>query len=171
MFLAYMRSVGVKVSLLVIIFGFGSKFFLVGARISLANWSSHTAISSSKRDNYLLVYGLLGLGHCLCAYFTSLSMILGSFMASKELHNNLLFNILHCPMSFFEKTPIGRLTNRFSKDINVVDDDIPATLESFYGCLFGILGVIFTISYSTPLFLVSLLPLGALYVLTQVSAS
>lgn len=41
-------------------------------------------------------------------------------------------------MSFFDMTPLGRIINRFSKDINEVDNDLPATLRACSACLFTV---------------------------------
>lgn len=47
-------------------------------------------------------------------------------------------------MEFFDQTPIGRIINRFSKDIEAVDSDLPATLRAFTACLFGVfLGLLY----------------------------
>jgi len=43
------------------------------------------------------------------------AIALGSVTASRTLHSGLLHNILKCPMSFFDTTPLGRIVNRFSK--------------------------------------------------------
>ena len=118
-----------------------------------------------------MIYGLLGLGHCVSTYLSSILLTIGAYFAAKRLHDNLLINVLRCPMQFFESTPMGRLTNRFTKDINVIDEDVPETVNSFIGCLFGIVSVIFTISYSTVLFLAALVPLAAIYIGTQVNPS
>ncbi|XP_065055747.1 multidrug resistance-associated protein 1-like [Rhopilema esculentum] len=166
-FVTYAKSVGLLATILVLLFALGSKFFLVGARIWLAGWSSDSKTTDKERDRYLLVYGLLGLGHCVCQYLGGITLTIGSCVAAKKLHNSLLKNVLRCPMRFFETTPMGRLTNRFSKDINVIDEDIPSTIDSFIGCLFTIVSVIFTISYSTPLFVIALVPLTVIYIATQ----
>ena len=75
---------------------------------------------------------------------------------------------MHSPMSFFETTPQGRIMNRFSKDISGIDDVVPQTLMAFLRTFFSVIGAMFTISYATPIFLVVILPLLALYVLVQV---
>ena len=72
-------------------------------------------------------------------------------------------------MSFFESTPLGRIINRFVKDINSVDEQIPKSLKSFITTFMSLLGTIFIISYSTPIFLSVLLPIAGLYFITQVS--
>ena len=161
---------GLGITILVLLLALSSKFFLVGARIWLASWSSEKSLTSEARDKYLLVYGLLGLGHCAATYLSAILLTFAACYAAKQLHDKLLKNVLCCPMQFFETTPMGRLTNRFSKDIDVIDEDIPETFNSFIGCLFGIVSVIFTISYSTPLFLAALLPIAVIYVVTQVAA-
>lgn len=95
-------------------------------------------------------------------------MAIGSRIASRQLHHKMLVNIMHSPMSFFETTPQGRIMNRFSKDISGIDDVVPQTLMAFLRTFFNVIGAMFTISYATPIFLVVILPLLALYVLVQV---
>ena len=56
-------------------------------------------------------------------------MAKGSVNASKRLHKSLLERLMHFPMSFFDVTPIGRIVNRFSKDIDTVDSAIPQTIR------------------------------------------
>lgn len=41
-------------------------------------------------------------------------------------------------MEFFDQTPLGRIMNRFSKDVQEVDTDLPATLRAFSSCVFGV---------------------------------
>ena len=49
----------------------------------------------------------------------------GTCEAAETIHNNLLNTVLFFPSSFFDATPYGRIINRFSKDTEVVDTEIP----------------------------------------------
>jgi ATP-binding cassette, subfamily C (CFTR/MRP), member 1 len=71
-------------------------------------------------------------------FISTLALYIGTLEAARFTHNYLLSRVLHAPMSFFDQTPIGRIINRFSKDIEAVDSDLPATLRAFSACLFGV---------------------------------
>lgn len=51
------------------------------------------------------------------------------------LHSQLLTKVLGAPMRFFEITPIGRILNRFSKDISGVDMSVMSALGMFIQCI------------------------------------
>ena len=70
-------------------------------------------------------------------------------------------------MSFFDKTPIGRIINRFSKDIYLIDETIPRSISSFLNSFFGIILVFFIICYATPLFITVIIPMGIFYFIVQ----
>ena len=78
---------------------------------------------------FLGIYGALGLGQAIFILFASLVLALGSIFASTRLHDSMLANILRSPMSFFDTTPLGRILNRFSKDIYIIDQTIPNSLR------------------------------------------
>ena len=80
---------------------------------------------------YLGVYAGLGGIQSVFTLASTVSLTIASVFASKTLHSKLLKNIFRCPMSFFDTTPIGRVLNRFSLDIFVIDVLIPATVQSF----------------------------------------
>ena len=169
--MAYACSLGILCSFLILLCGLGAESSITVSRIWLAKWSSTNVTTSQQRDIFLGVYGALGFGEALFVSVMSLILAYSAMKAARNLHQGLLVNIMHLPMQFFETTPLGRIVNRFSRDVNSVDARIPRSLAMFLRALLATLGNIVVISYSTPLFLTCVLPLGALYVFIQVRGS
>lgn len=70
---------------------------------------------------------------------SSLSLYLGTLNAAKLLHRRILFNIMRVPVTtFFDVTPLGRVLNRFSKDIDTLDNVLPMTLRGWVSCLYSV---------------------------------
>ena len=74
-------------------------------------------------------------------------------------------------MSFFDTTPVGRIVNRFSSDVQTIDSTLPMNFRMFINTSFTVLSTLAVITYSTPIFLSVVLPLGIIYYLMQVSMS
>lgn len=70
---------------------------------------------------YLLVYGALSLASVLLSFSSNGIGQYAGARARQVLHESMLRNILRCPVRFFECTPIGRIINRFSTDMSVID--------------------------------------------------
>jgi ABC-type multidrug transport system fused ATPase/permease subunit len=114
------------------------------------------------------VYSGLGAAQAILIFFGAFSLALAAISASRALHAKMLKNILRSPMSFFDTTPLGRVLNRFSKDIYVVDEAIPGSVRSFLFTLFGVLSSLVVIIVTTPTFVIAIIPLGLFYFLVQV---
>ena len=96
------------------------------------------------------------------------AMARGTIIASRTLHNSLLERILRSPMSFFDTTPLGRIVNRFSKDIDTIDATIPHTIRGWLLCLLQVVATFILIGFETPIFLLVILPIGVIYYFIQV---
>lgn len=59
----------------------------------------------------------------------ALSLAQTNVRSSMVLHRRMLRAVLHSPMRFFETTPLGRITNRLSKDLNAVDSKLSFNME------------------------------------------
>lgn len=92
---------------------------------------------------------------------------LGCLRSAKILHNNLLSSVLHWPMELFDTTPLGRILNRFSKDVNILDNVLPELLMVFVSQLFAVLGTMVVISISSAWFLIVIVPIMVIYYFVQ----
>ena len=70
-------------------------------------------------------------------------------------------------MAFFDTTPLGRIVNRFSKDIDTVDSGLPMNIRMWLNCMFSVVATIVVICVSTPVFGTVIPPLGLLYFFVQ----
>lgn len=101
---------------------------------------------------------------------SAFTMVVGAIQAARLLHEALLHNKIRSPQSFFDTTPSGRILNRFSKDIYVIDEVLAPTILMLLNSFFTSISTIMVIVASTPLFMVVVLPLAVLYGFVQVSA-
>lgn len=70
---------------------------------------------------YLCVYILLSVSAVILSLIShGLGQYAGS-RARRHLHDTMLLNIIRCPNKLFESTPVGRIFNRFSADVEIID--------------------------------------------------
>ncbi|CCC69583.1 hypothetical protein NCAS_0C05930 [Naumovozyma castellii] len=114
---------------------------------------------------YLSIYFLIGLTQSLLAASKSvLNFVLG-IRASRKIFESLLYRTLHAKLGFFDATPIGRIMNRFSKDIESVDQELTPYLEAAFFCLVQCIATMALITFITPQFLSVAILVGCLYYL------
>ncbi|CAF1179879.1 unnamed protein product, partial [Adineta ricciae] len=70
--------------------------------------------------------------------------------AGRVLHNKMFRRLIRSPIYFFDMNPVGRILNRFTKDVAVLDDNLPLTMFDFLQCLFQALGFVVLIGILNP---------------------
>lgn len=76
------------------------------------------------------VYAALGVSQALGAFMVGVAFAMLSYVASKRLHHEAIRRVLHAPVSWFESTPLGRILNRFAKDIDTMDNQLVDAVRS-----------------------------------------
>ncbi|XP_026172192.1 canalicular multispecific organic anion transporter 2 isoform X2 [Mastacembelus armatus] len=168
-YLEYVKAVGPLLSV-VICFLYGCQSAAaIGSNIWLSQWTNDVSTNQTKENVPMRVgvYAALGIVQGILVMISSFTLAIGNISAARKLHYNLLSNKLHTPQSFFDTTPLGRIINRFSKDIYVIDEALPATVLMFLGTFFVSLSTIIVIISSTPIFAVVVVPLAFIYVFVQ----
>ncbi|KAJ3318494.1 hypothetical protein HDV06_000427 [Boothiomyces sp. JEL0866] len=141
--------------------------FAVCQNLLLAAWSQE---NDSKSDTtfttmqWLIFYAILGISSSL---FGALQAIFGwvicGIRASKVLHEGLLDTMMKLPQSFFDTTPLGRIINRFSKDMYTIDEPLPFVIMDYFRTLLHVIAVLFINTIGNPLYILLILPLSFLY--------
>ncbi|KAI4887709.1 hypothetical protein NFI96_025031, partial [Prochilodus magdalenae] len=168
-FWEYMKAIGVFLSFISIALFLAHHVASLGSNYWLSLWTDDPVINGTQptREMRLGVYGALGLSQGISVFFYSISVSIGGILASRYLHETMLYNVLRSPMSFFERTPSGNLVNRFAKETDTIDSVIPSIIRMFMGSLFNVLGSCAVILIATPLVAIIIPPLGLLYFFVQ----
>uniref|UniRef100_A0A8C0ICR5 Canalicular multispecific organic anion transporter 2 n=1 Tax=Bubo bubo TaxID=30461 RepID=A0A8C0ICR5_BUBBB len=168
-FWQYMKAVSPIISLVICFLYCCQNAAAIGANVWLSDWTNEPVINGTQHNTAMRigVYAALGLLQGLIVLICSFTLAMGGINAARTLHAALLENKFHTPQSFYDTTPTGRIINRFSKDIYVIDEVIPPTILMFLGTFFTSLSTMIVIIASTPLFAVVIVPLAILYFFVQ----
>ncbi|RYP74275.1 hypothetical protein DL771_003096 [Monosporascus sp. 5C6A] len=119
-------------------------------------------------DYYLLVLALIGIASAFLALIRDLWVFFGSLTASRKIHTQLISAVSRAKFRFFDVTPLGQLMNRFSKDLEAVDQEIAPVAIGVMSCALGIVVTIVLIAFITPGFLIAGVFITVLYVLVGI---
>ncbi|XP_042213487.1 ATP-binding cassette sub-family C member 9-like isoform X2 [Homarus americanus] len=112
---------------------------------------------------YYRIYAILSVVSILFSLSTNL---LGQFAAArgrKCLHQNMLENLIHCPIRFFDTTPAGRIMNRFTTDTAMIDKELARSLTHLLFFVLMVASAVLVNVAVTPYFLAAAVPICALY--------
>ena len=78
------------------------------------------------RENLTIYAYLVGTALVL-AFVRAHGFLLASLRCSERLHDKMVVAVLQAPVLFFDSNPVGRIMNRFSKDVGCMDEVLPKT--------------------------------------------
>ncbi|XP_068236627.1 multidrug resistance-associated protein 1-like [Palaemon carinicauda] len=167
-YLYYASAVGLVLSLVPPVVFTVAQGFQGGGNYWLSRWSDHGIGAGankpeSSRTEFLIGYGIFGLGQAVFYYIGSLSIWLGCLRAGMHLHHKLLTSVLHLPMLFFDSNPVGRIMNRFSTEIGALDTQLPSIISSCIACLTQVFATLVVIISSNPIVAAVVVPIMVFY--------
>ncbi|KAI1503509.1 P-loop containing nucleoside triphosphate hydrolase protein [Biscogniauxia marginata] len=138
-----------------------------GANIATSLWLSYWSSDEFgfPEGVYIGVYAGLGTAQALLMFSFSLMLTVFGTNASKHLLKQAMTRTLRAPMSFFDTTPLGRITNRFSRDVDVMDNNLSDALRMYFLTLAMIISVFALIIAFFYYFVIALVPLAILFLM------
>ncbi|KAI8900424.1 P-loop containing nucleoside triphosphate hydrolase protein [Globomyces pollinis-pini] len=112
---------------------------------------------------YIGMYALIGSSAILALFIRIAVVATGSLTASRSFHSRMVTRILRAPVRFFETTPMGRIINRFTKDLKDIDQDVAFFSGDFLFNIVKVLAYLVIILVLTPISAIGIIPVSLVY--------
>ncbi|OMJ15886.1 Metal resistance protein YCF1, partial [Smittium culicis] len=166
----YFKILGVLPTTIFIAVVILAQYLMVYSTTVLKEWAEQNdkKFSGHISTYYLVVYLFLGVSIVVLSTLkTYIIQCISAISASKHYHERILSSVFNAPMSFFYKTPIGRILNRFSEDISVIDIQLHFSFSAWILVLFQIFFSFVSIVFELPEFLFIAIPMVIVYLKIQ----
>ena len=162
---AYIKKIGSKFTIIIISLVIAMNVQEVLTNWWLGQWSKESlkANNDHSLSYYLSIYFCFGIFSCIFILFYEISSAIGGLNAAADIHQSMFHSLLKAPMSFFDITPSGQLLNRFTSDMEAIDNSLISTLSGALSLIFLMFSVLITILSILPWMILSLIPLFYLY--------
>ncbi|KNC51636.1 multidrug resistance-associated protein 1 [Thecamonas trahens ATCC 50062] len=132
---------------------------LMSSSVWLAHWTQEDTARARRGESdrrigyYVAVYVSILVGALVLTILRETAFVKAMMATALALHARLVDNVLHLTVRFYDTTPVGRVINRFSKDVGVADTKVLMMLR---------FGIMLTVGLSGYLAMASVLTFGAL---------
>ncbi|CAG9575824.1 unnamed protein product [Danaus chrysippus] len=121
---------------------------------------------------FIYIWGAAILGCILLTTGRSILFLYVCMKSSIKLHNQMFSNILSATMRFFDTNPSGRILNRFSKDMGVVDEILPKMYLDSIQMFMVMTGILVMVAIVSPYMMLTTLVCGIfMYIWTVIYLS
>ena len=117
-----------------------------------------------KDRRNLTIYGCLVGASFVLAFVRAHGFLLASLRSSERLHDKMVVAVLQAPVHFFDSNPVGRIMNRFSKDVGCMDEVLPKTFLMSIQLVLLLLTTVCVPTVANPWLLIVVVPLSVLVI-------
>ncbi|KAH0556252.1 hypothetical protein GP486_005824 [Trichoglossum hirsutum] len=134
--------------------------------IATGLWLSWWSANKWRLSIGQYIGGYVGLSvfQTLLIFGFSITLTVAGTNASRTMLHSAMRRTLRAPMSFFDTTPLGRITNRFSKDADIMDNNLTDAIRMYLLYLSMIVAVFILIIAYFHYFAVALVPLFLVFI-------
>ncbi|KAI8837003.1 P-loop containing nucleoside triphosphate hydrolase protein [Chytriomyces cf. hyalinus JEL632] len=130
-------------------------------------WWTSNAFQWLTNTQYALIYVGLALLSSVATFAYGYFFAFTGTRASKVMHEKALERILACPVYFFDTTPVGRIINRFSADIDALDNSVASNLRQLASTASNTVATFTVMIIALPVFAAAVVPAMIVYWFVQ----
>ncbi|KAK8748669.1 hypothetical protein OTU49_015931, partial [Cherax quadricarinatus] len=116
---------------------------------------------------YFSIYALLSVISILLSLSTNLLAQFAAGRGRRRLHQDMLENLVRCPIRFFDTTPAGRIMNRFTTDTAMIDKELARSVTHLLFFVLMVSSAVLVNVIITPAFLAVAVPICGIYYAVQ----
>ncbi|KAI5919844.1 P-loop containing nucleoside triphosphate hydrolase protein [Camillea tinctor] len=154
-FFSYMRLFGSPFyAMLAIAMSTLSTASFIGTGLWIAVW-----VDAYGKDDayniafYLGIYAAWSLADIMFSGLTYIAYESGGWFAARTLHATFMNAVMNVPLSWYKTTPVGRIVNRFSRDMNSIDTTLAGMLRMCFEALIRLIFQIAAVGSVLPIFM------------------
>lgn len=148
---------------------FGGSLTMIGLPLLQKAWLSYYTghVDQWSALQAVGIYGLIGILVLVGSMLNHLFWLERGIAAGKSMHDKMLKSVLSAPIRFFDSTPVGRILQRFSRDIESVDVHLQWSFDSAVHCGMQVIVAIALILGLMPVMIFVIVPVMTLYYILQ----
>lgn len=148
----------------ILILLFVAAISVVAAPMLQKIWLSQSKnLSQLQPLHIVLVYGILGFVTMLITYLGNSFWSRRGIAAGRSYHDRMLKAVLAAPIRFFDSTPIGRVLQRFSRDVESVDIHLQWSFDHTIHSVFNVTMSFLLIVFVLPIVIIFMIPIFYFY--------
>ncbi|KAF9284744.1 hypothetical protein BGZ68_004465 [Mortierella alpina] len=126
------------------------------------SWWSEDELELSQHM-YIGIYVAWTLAQLLFVFIAATLLSYAVIKTANNLHDAAFKQVLFSPLAFFDTTPLGRILNRFSRDVDTLDNVLWSTLYESFITIVTLMGTMILVIIVFPWLMLAIVPLMGLY--------
>ncbi|KAL6445158.1 hypothetical protein ACFW04_002204 [Cataglyphis niger] len=167
----YPKSGGWMPGLVYVVAALAYQILRVYTDLWLSRWTDQSIYSStSERQDmvsYFKIYIIISVGSILLSFLYNVAGQWAGARARRKLHREAIAGLLGAPISFFDCNPIGKILNRFSADMGVIDKKLSTSIKRLTSFILLCGSAIIVNVIISPWFLIAAVPISCAYYVLQ----
>lgn len=125
----------------------GFVYFKIMTDYTCGQWASDQTVQKEKYKMFTILVFTYASSASLMMLLRCFLLFMMTLRGSRNLHNQMVAKVLRAPVNlFFDVTPTGNIMNRFSKDLQVIDNNLSFSIGNALVQVYQLISVLIVIS-------------------------